>query len=205
MTNCESEGEGVIRELSAAGLRVGRIPGVLLGAVFLAALGLQAQTLSAAQKSARPQAARADHWRPATEKELATIIPERAPVISERIETELRTASAVVDGKGHAIAGAVLITAGYSANGKYSIFLMTQVPLRIGEKVFAPGRYLLGWTRGEDSLAVTISDAMSGDALLSVPAKRNTTIHRVEPIHIWPPQDHSVIQLGRFTIPYSIQ
>jgi len=152
----------------------------------------------------RSEPARAAHWRPASEKELAKIIPERAPVISERIETELRTASAVVDGRGHSIAAAVLITAGYSANGKYSIFLATGVPLRIGGHDFAEGRYLLGWTRGADELEVTFSDAMNGNALVTVPAKKSSTLHRVEPVHIWPPQDRSAIQLGRFMIPYTI-
>jgi len=60
-------------------------------------------------------------WRPATEAELKTLIPERAPVVQERIETEMRTASGITDGKGKLIAGVVLITAGYSANGKYSL------------------------------------------------------------------------------------
>jgi hypothetical protein len=145
------------------------------------------------------------HWRAASEKELAKIIPERAPVISERIETELRTASAIVDERGHSISAAVLITAGYSANGKYSIFLATGVPLRIGGHDFAAGQYLLGWTRGQDELEVTFSDAMNGNALATVPAKKNSTNHRVEPVRIWPPQDRSEIQLGRFTIPYTIR
>lgn len=153
-----------------------------------------------AQKSRPGQTA---HWRPASDKELAKIIPERAPVLSERIETELRTASAIVDGRGHSISAAVLITAGYSANGKYSVFLATGVPLRIGGHDFAAGQYLLGWTKGQDELEVTFSDAMNGNSLVTVPAKKNSTIHRVEPVHIWPPQDHSEIQLGRFTIPYT--
>ena len=187
-----------------------RIALVLLAALCVAAAAAQgyAQGDAAGQPkrgAALKHAVRTEHWRAATDKELATIIPERAPVISERIETELRTASGIVDGAGHSIAAAVLITAGYSANGKYSDFLATQVPLRIGGEVLPPGRYLLGWTRGEDALDVTLSEALSGKALLTVKAERSTTIHRVEPIRIWPPQDHSVIQLGRFTIPYSLE
>ena len=61
------------------------------------------------------QAARAANWHSASEEELKALIPARAPVISERIETEFRTASGITDGKGHGIAGVVLITAGYSA------------------------------------------------------------------------------------------
>ena len=44
-------------------------------------------------------AALAASWHTASEKELRSLIPARAPVISERIETEFRTASGIIDGK----------------------------------------------------------------------------------------------------------
>src|ERR1035441_1822497 len=53
------------------------------------------------------------------------------PVESEHIETEMRTASGIVDGRGRFIAGVVLITAGYSAEGKYSHYLIVQAPVEI--------------------------------------------------------------------------
>lgn len=143
-------------------------------------------------------------WHSAGEAELKAIIPARAPVISERIETEFRTASGIVDEKGHAIAGVVLITAGYSADGKYSHFFVTQVPLRIGSFSLAPGEYLVGWIRGQDALQVTFYQAQSGKAVGEVEAARNTSITRVESFRIWPPQDRSLIQLGRFTFSYSL-
>ena len=64
---------------------------------------------SPAQKSA---------WRQATDAELASLLPARAQVEKEHIETEMRTASGIVNGRGHTIAGVVLLTAGYSAEGK---------------------------------------------------------------------------------------
>ena len=143
-------------------------------------------------------------WRSASEAELRAIIPARAPVISERIETEFRTASGIVDGKGHAIAGVVLITAGYSADGKYSHYFVSQVPLRIGGVVLAPGQYLIGWVRGQDLLQVTFYLAQSGKAVGQVEATRNASITRVESFKIWPPGDKSVIQLGRFTFGYAL-
>lgn len=152
----------------------------------------------------RAQTERAASWRVATEKELAGIVPERAQVVAERIETELRTASGVTDGKGRYVAGVVLITAGYSANDKYTDYLLTQVPLEIGRTVLPEGRYLLGWTRGKDELEVTVSEAASGKALVKVTAVPAVNIRGVQSIHIWPPADHSVIQLGRFMVPYRI-
>lgn len=178
---------------------------VIVAAVVLLWIPAAAVYAQTAERPALAGAGSGVHWRAASEKELAGIIPERAPVISERIETELRTASGVVDGRGHAIAAAVLITAGYSANGKYSIFLTTQVPLLIDGHAISAGRYLLGWTPGQDALAVTVSEAMTGKAIMKVDAKRSAAIHRVEPVHVWVPGEHSVIQLGRFVIPYSVE
>ncbi len=87
------------------------------------------------------------------------MIPARAPVISERIETEFRTASGITDGKGHAIAGVVLITAGYSADGKYSHYFVSQVPLKVGDFLLPPGQYLIGWVRGT---GLTEGDVLPG-------------------------------------------
>src|SRR6185503_3356343 len=77
-------------------------------------------------------------WRAASEPELRKIIPARAPVIKENIETEFRTASGVTDGQGKFIAGVVMITAGYSAEGKYSHFFIAQVPVQVGDFSLSP-------------------------------------------------------------------
>src|SRR5215211_5695205 len=74
----------------------------------------------------------AANWRIASGPELRKVVPARAPVIKENIETEFRTASGVTDGRGKFIAGVVMITAGYSAEGLYSHYFITQVPLRLG-------------------------------------------------------------------------
>jgi hypothetical protein len=143
-------------------------------------------------------------WRAANEEELRALIPARAPVISERIETEFRTASGISDGKGHAIAGVVLITAGYSADGKYSHYFVSQVPLRIGDFLLPAGQYLIGWVRGQDSLQVTFYLAQSGKPVGQVEATRNLSITRVESFRIWPPNEKALIQLGRFTFGYAL-
>jgi hypothetical protein len=143
-------------------------------------------------------------WHAASEKELRSLIPARAPVISERIETEFRTASGITDGKGHSVAGVVLITAGYSADGKYSHYFVSQVPLKVGDFQLPPGQYLIGWVRGQDTLKVTFYLAQSGKAIGQVEATRNLSITRVESIRIWPPADKSLIQLGRFTFGYAL-
>ena len=71
-------------------------------------------------------------WRQATDAELTALLPARAPVEKEHIETEMRTASGIVNAHGHYIAGVVLLTAGYSADGKYSHYLLVQAPIKVG-------------------------------------------------------------------------
>jgi hypothetical protein len=140
-------------------------------------------------------------WRPATEAELKEIIPARAPVEKERIETEFRTASGITDGKAH-VYGVVLITAGYSADGKYSHFFVTEVPLRVGTLTLKPGNYVFGWQKNTDSLSVKFYEAPSGKYLGAVEAPRNSRIGKIESFHIFAPSERSAVQIGRFAFPY---
>jgi hypothetical protein len=154
------------------------------------------------------QAAQAQRavWRQATDAELASLLPARAPVEREQIETEMRTASGIVNNKGHFIAGVVLLTAGYSADGKYSHYLVVQVPVRVGGISLKPGDYAFGWTRtqGGDALSVHFHEASTGTLVGTTDAHRIAGSIRVESLHIWPPGDKALIQIGRFGIPYEI-
>lgn len=146
----------------------------------------------------------ADVWRSATQKELMAWIPARAPVVKERIETESRTASGIVNSEGRYVAGVVLITAGYSADGKYSNFLVTQVPLKIGTASLPPGQYVFGWHRVKDSLQVLFYEAASGRYLGEVQASRDETRRRIESFQILTPSEHSLMLIGRFGFHYEL-
>ncbi len=147
---------------------------------------------------------RMDAWRPATESELKAIIPARAPVEKERIETEFRTASGITDGTGKFVAGVVLITAGYSAEGKYSHFFLTQVPIKLRNLSLKPGEYVFGWRKDADSLAVSFYEAQTGKYLGRVEALRNSRVGRIESFQILPPSQKPLILIGRFGFPYKI-
>ena len=144
-------------------------------------------------------------WRAATDKELKSLLPARATVEKEHIETEMRTASGITDGRGKFVAGIVLITAGYSADGKYSHYLVVQAPMQIGQISLPPGEYVFGWQREEDALHVHFYDANTGVERGSVFAKRLEGNVGVESFKIWTPQTRSVIQLGRFGMPYQLE
>jgi hypothetical protein len=143
-------------------------------------------------------------WRQATDAELASLLPARAPVEKEHIETELRTASGIVNGRGRFIAGVVLITAGYSADGKYSHYLIVQSPVRIGGIALKPGEYVFGWVRKGDALNLHFHEAATGALIGNADAHRIPGTSRVESLHIWPPADKALIQIGRFGIPYEL-
>jgi len=170
--------------------KCGSVAGVLLSLLCLLA------PLAQAQKT----------WRQATDAELASLLPARAPVEKEHIETEMRTASGIVNGRGQTIAGVVLLTAGYSADGKYSHYLVVQAPIRIGGISLKPGEYVFGWTRAmaTDTLHVRFHEAATGALIGTADAHRMAGTSRVESLHIWPPSDKSVMQIGRFAIAYEL-
>ena len=145
-------------------------------------------------------------WRQATDAELAALLPARAPVEKEHIETEMRTASGIVNAHGRYIAGVVLLTAGYSADGKYSHYLIVQVPVTIGGVALKPGEYVFGWDRSKsgDALRVRFHIAATGVQVGVAEAHRMAGSPRVESLHIWPPGDKGVMQIGRFAIPYEL-
>lgn len=167
---------------------------ILTGPILCVAL-LSLVTPLAAQRSA---------WRQATDAQLQSVLPSRAQVENERIETEMRTASGVVNSRGEFFAGVVLLTAGYSADGKYSHYLIVQAPVRLGGILLEPGDYVFGWTRAgaEDSLSVHFHVAATGKLVGTTDARRIGGSSRVESLHIWPPEEKAIVQIGRFGIPY---
>jgi hypothetical protein len=165
-------------------------------------LGLARRSLFAQAKSST-----AHHtWHAATSTELEAVLPARAQVEKERIETEMRTATGIIDSRGRIIAAVVLITAGYAANGKYSHYLLAQAPLRIGPDIQLPiGNYVVGWTRVSDGLLVHIYEAETGIERGSITAHPLTETLPITSVKIWPPAEHSFIQIGRFMVPYSTE
>ncbi len=170
--------------------------GVLLGAILC--------ILSASMFCQRNGGSSKRDWRAATSTELEAALPARAQVEKEHIETEMRSASGIVNSRGRVTAAVVLITAGYAANGKYYYYLLAQSPLRIGTSIdLAAGSYAIGWTRATDGLQVHIYVAETGVELGTITAHPLSQPLPIVSIKIWPPSERSVIQIGRFVLPYS--
>jgi hypothetical protein len=158
--------------------------------------------LSMAHAQARSSAA--NTWHAATPAQLESALPARALVEKERIETEMPSASGIVDGHGRVIAAVVLITAGYAAHGKYTHYLLAQAHLRLGSDLeLPPGAYVVGWERIADGLQVHVYEAETGKERGTLVAHPQTQPSPVVPVKVWPPSDRSVIQIGRFILPYT--
>jgi hypothetical protein len=100
----------------------------------------------------------------------------------------------------------VLISAGYSAEGKYSHYLIVQVPMMIEGILLKPGEYAFGWSRaaGGDTLTVHFNQAATGALVGTADAHRIAGSTRVESLRIWPPEEKALIQIGRFGIAYKL-
>jgi hypothetical protein len=175
--------------------------------LLLAVLWMPSASLVAKVQIAQTKVAKTKrNWRAATPSELESALPARATVEKEHIETEMRTATGVIDSHGKVVAAIVLITAGYAANGKYSYYLLAQNPIRIGADIVLPsGTYAIGWTRSPDGLLVHIYDAETGVERGISTAHPVTQPLPIVSIKIWPPSERSVIQIGRFLLPYSLE
>ena len=159
----------------------------------------------AVSSAAIAAAQRTSGWRAATPEELEAFLPARAPVGKERIESEMRTSSGIVNERGQMIGSVVLITAGYEADGKYSHYLLTQHSLKLGDDIdLAPGAYVIGWKHTDAGLIVHIFDAATVKERGSVLARPIPQPKRVEGFRIWPPDEQHYIQIGRYMLPYKL-
>jgi len=70
-----------------------------------------------------------------------------------------------------------------------------------------PGEYVFGWSRanGGETLSVHFHEAATGALVGTCDAHRIAGPGRVESLHIWPPAEKAIIQIGRFGIPYEMR
>lgn len=147
----------------------------------------------------------AQDWRKMTDDELQKSVPEKAAVIKENIETELRTASGITDGKNQFF-GVLIITAGYAADGTYTHFLKTDSKIKIGDLSFGKGEYVFGYKRiDQENLRVKFSNAKDGKEIGSVKAKFEPAKGAIYSFLIVPPvAKKGKIYIGRFTLEYNL-
>jgi len=98
----------------------------------------------------------------------------------------------------------VLITAGYSADGKYSHYLVVQAPITIAE-ILLPRALTSSAGNGPTGSRRKFYEATNGVERGTAIAHRMTQGSRVESFRVWPPGDQSILQIGRFSLPYRLK
>ena len=118
-----------------------------------------------------------------------------------------RAASGITDGR-RFIAGVFMIVTGYEAEGKYTHFIITQVPLRVGDLLLQPGEYVFGSKRVDSEIVeVKFYEAASERFLGTVLAKLDTRRTGVRQFYISPAAYGSgkgFMQFGRFVFDYKL-
>lgn len=142
-------------------------------------------------------------WRKLSADELKKTVPEKAPVIREDIETELRTAAGITDGK-RSVYGVVIITAGYEADGKYTHYFKADAPLTVGDLPLAAGEYIFGYQRLDaETLRVTFYKARDGELIGATKAKVEKGKGPIYSFLMTPPTEKKGrIFIGRFSFEY---
>lgn len=145
-------------------------------------------------------------WKKMSADDLKKAVPETAPVIRENIETELRTASGITDGKNQ-IFGVVIITAGYEAEGKYTHFLRVQKAIKVGELSLLPNDYIFGYQRLDgETLRVLFYEAKDGSLVGATKAKVEKKKGAIYSFLIEPSTvNQGKFYIGRFTIDYILE
>lgn len=141
-----------------------------------------------------------------TEVELKNSVPARAPVIKEQIETELRTASGITNGRSNFL-GVVIITAGYEADGKYTHFVRSEADVKLGDLNLGAGDYIFGYRRtGPDTLRVNFYNAKNGSPVGETKASVERTNGGIYSFLISPTSGKAgKIYIGRFFFDYLIK
>jgi hypothetical protein len=78
--------------------------------------------------------------------------------------------------------------------------------VKIGGIALKPGEYVFGWTRAQmnEALTVHFHVAATGELVGTTDAHLIQGSNRITSLHIWPPENKGMIQIGRFGIPYEI-
>lgn len=149
----------------------------------------------------------AQTWRKMSEAELRAVVPERAPVLKENIETEFRTAAGITDDNQKSIFGVTIITAGYEADGKYTHFFKSDTSVNLGELNLASGEYVFGYKRlDNETLRVTFYNARTGAEVGKVKMRVEPKKGAIYSFFIEPPSaGKGKIYIGRFTTEYSLK
>jgi len=118
------------------------------------------------------------------EKDSAAVIPTTFYFAGQSAPTQMRNASAARIGKDRLVIAGMVDTSGYSTeiSGKYEGFLITDSPVKIGDKTLDTGAYGFGFSKDGK---VNIFD-LGAKQILSVSTQNDVEMKRPRPLQIVP-------------------
>lgn len=112
--------------------------------------------------------------------ELKRVVPSSFYFAGQSADTQMRNAAAAKIGEKHFIIAGLVDTSGYSTeiSGKYEGFLITDSPVKIGDRMLETGAYGFGFAKGGK---VNIFDLGSKE-ILSVSTENDAEMKRPRPL-----------------------
>jgi hypothetical protein len=119
-----------------------------------------------------------------TREEAAKILPATVFFRGQTAGVQGRNSAGLRVGADAYVLAAIVDTAGYSSalQQSYQAYLITEVPLRVGDKRLAPGAYGFGFVAGDRMVVMDLG----GHEVLSVETTRDAQLPRPTPLQILP-------------------
>ncbi len=154
---------------------------MLCGAIAFSLAAL----LPSAPAEQTPPAAAAPATRPAgvlKPAEMAELMPGKVFYRGQSATVQIRNSGGVRFADGMLVLTALVDTSGYSTGvqERYQAYLITEVPLTLGDQKLAPGAYGVGFIEGDRFVVMDVGD----HELLHVMSHRDAELHRATPLQV---------------------
>ena len=158
----------------------------MLGAVLTGVTALSLAGMlpcATAQQAAEPAAATASK-QPGVLKasEMAGLMPGQVFYRGQSATVQIRNSGGVRFADGMLVLAALVDTSGYSTGVQqhYQAYLITEVPLQIGDQRLAPGAYGVGFVEGDRFVVMDVGD----HELLHASSRRDAELRRPTPLQV---------------------
>jgi len=131
-----------------------------------------------------------------TREQAGAILPASVFYRGQSATVQTRNSSGIRLPGGKLVLAAVVDTGGYSTSVQqtYQAYLITEVPLQLGEKSLAPGAYGFGFVEGDRMVVMDLG----ANEVLQAKTTRDAKLARPNPLQILPGADgHYKLYLGR--------
>jgi hypothetical protein len=161
-----------------------RVRAVLLAGLLMAGLSVAGFGKSAAGQAPAAGSAASETAAPGilTREQAGAILPASVFYRGQSATIQARNSSGIRLAGGRLVLAAVVDTGGYSTavQQTYQAYLITEVPLKLGEQVLAPGAYGFGFVAGDRMVVMDVG----GNEILHAKTVHDAKLTRPNPLQI---------------------